>query len=109
LASIKYLKDHNHLREQHQAVAARFKARLQESGIEVHDKACTHIVPVMIRDAVRCKAISDRLLDEHSIYCQAIGYPTVAVGEERLRFAPTPLHTDAMIDDCVRALVKCLD
>jgi 5-aminolevulinate synthase len=108
LASIKYLKDHNDLREQHQAVATKFKARLQEAGIEVLDKACTHIVPVMIRDAKRCKAVSDRLLDEHGIYVQPINYPTVAVGEERLRFAPTPLHTDAMIDDCVRALAACL-
>ena len=108
LASIKYLKDHNDLRIQHQAVAAKFKTRLQEAGVEVLDKACTHIVPVMIRDAKRCKRISDRLLDEHGIYVQPINYPTVAVGEERLRFAPTPLHTDAMIDDCVRAVVKCL-
>jgi 5-aminolevulinate synthase len=109
LASIKYLKDHNELREQHQAVAAKFKRKLQEAGVEVLDKACTHIVPVMIRDAKRCKAISDRLLDEHGIYVQPINYPTVAVGEERLRFAPTPLHTDAMIDECVRAVKSCLD
>jgi 5-aminolevulinate synthase len=109
LASIKYLKDHNDLRIQHQVVANKFKTRLQEAGVEVLDKACTHIVPVMIRDAKRCKAISDRLLDEHGIYVQPINYPTVAVGEERLRFAPTPLHTDAMIDDCVRALVKCVE
>jgi 5-aminolevulinate synthase len=64
---------------------------------------------VMIRDAVRCKAISDRLLDEHGIYVQPINYPTVAVGQERLRFAPTPLHTDAMIDECVRAVRKTID
>lgn len=106
LASIKYLKDHNNLREQHQAVAAKFKRKLQQAGIEVLDESCTHIVPVMIRDAVRCKAISDKLLDEHNIYVQSINFPTVAVGAERLRFAPTPLHTDAMIDDCVRALTE---
>ena len=109
LASIKYLKDHNDLRIQHQAVATKFKTKLQEAGVEVLDKACTHIVPVMIRDAKRCKKISDRLLDEHGIYTQSINYPTVAVGEERLRFAPTPLHTDAMIDQCVRALRKVLN
>ena len=108
LASIKYLKDHNDLRVQHQAVATKFKQKLQEAGIEVLDKACTHIIPVMVRDAKRCKAISDRLLDEHGIYVQPINYPTVAVGEERLRFAPTPLHTDAMIDDCIRGLKLCL-
>ena len=108
LASIKYLKDHNELRVQHQAVANKLKRKLQEAGVEVLDKACTHIIPVMIRDAKRCKAISDKLLDDYGIYVQPINYPTVAVGEERLRFAPTPLHTDAMIDDCVRAVVSCL-
>ena len=108
LASIKYLKDHNELREQHQDIAAKFKTKLQEAGVEVLDNACTHIVPVMIRDAKKCKSISDRLLDEHGIFVQPINYPTVAVGEERLRFAPTPLHTDAMIDDCVRGLIDCL-
>ena len=109
LASIKYLKDHNELREQHQVQATKLKNKLLEAGVEVLDKACTHIVPVMIRDAKRCKAISDKLLDDHGIYVQPINYPTVAEGEERLRFAPTPLHTDAMIDECVRALKTCLD
>jgi 5-aminolevulinate synthase len=109
LASIKYLKDHNELREQHQVQANKLKNKLLEAGVEVLDKACTHIVPVMIRDAKRCKAISDKLLDDHGIYVQPINYPTVAEGEERLRFAPTPLHTDAMIDECVRALKTCLD
>jgi 5-aminolevulinate synthase len=108
LASIKYLKDHNDLRIQHQAQANKLKTRLLEVGAEIHDKACTHIVPVMIRDAARCKAISDRLLEEFDIYVQPVNYPTVPVGEERLRFAPTPLHTDAMIDDCARALKICL-
>jgi 5-aminolevulinate synthase len=108
LASIKYLKDHNELREQHQVQATKLKNKLLEAGVEVLDKACTHIVPVMIRDAKRCKAISDKLLDDHGIYVQPINYPTVAEGEERLRFAPTPLHTDAMIDECVRAVKECL-
>ena len=108
LASIKYLKDHNELREQHQAQANKLANKFAEAGVEVLDKACTHIVPVMIRDAKVCKAISDKLLDDHGIYVQPINYPTVAVGEERLRFAPTPLHTDAMIDECVRAVAKCI-
>jgi 5-aminolevulinate synthase len=108
LASVKYLKDHNDLRESHQEVATKLKTGFIESGIEVLPNSCTHIIPVMIRDADRCKAISDYLIDEHGIYVQAINHPTVAVGEERLRFAPTPLHTDAMIDDCIKALVAAL-
>lgn len=109
LTSIKYLKEHNELREQHQAQASKLKTSLLKAGVEVLDEACTHIVPVMIRDAKVCKAISDKLLDDHGIYVQPINYPTVAVGQERLRFAPTPLHTDAMIDECVRAVTQCLE
>ena len=109
LASIKFLKDHNELRVQHQAQALKLKNKFLEAGVEVLDKACTHIVPVMIRDAKRCKMLSDKLLDDHGIYVQPINYPTVAVGEERLRFAPTPLHTDAMLDECVRAVRNVLD
>ena len=108
LASIKFLQDHDELRSQHQLQALKLKNKFVEAGIEVLEESCTHIVPVMIRDAKKCKAISDRLLDDYGIYVQPINHPTVAVGEERLRFAPTPLHTDAMIDECVRALKKCL-
>ena len=104
LASIKYLKDHNELRVQHQERANKLKSMLAEVDIEVLDVACTHIVPVMIRDAVRCKEISDELLNEYGIYIQPINYPTVPEGTERLRIAPTPLHTDAMMSELVDAL-----
>ena len=106
LASIKYLKDHNDLREQHQERASKLKQMLAEVDIEVLDSACTHIVPVMIRDAKLCKEMSDMLLNDYNIYIQPINFPTVAVGEERLRIAPTPLHTDAMMFDLVEALRK---
>jgi len=106
LASIKYLKDHNDLRIQHQERAQTLKKMLTDVGIEVLDVACTHIVPVMVRDAVMCKKMSDMLLNDYGIYIQPINYPTVAVGEERLRIAPTPLHTDAMMYDLVEALRK---
>ena len=106
LASIKYLKDHNELREKHQERASTLTKMLSEVGIEVLDVACTHIVPVMVRDAKLCKKMSDMLLEDYNIYIQPINYPTVAVGEERLRIAPTPLHTDAMMHDLVDALRK---
>ena len=108
LAAIKYLKDHNNLRIQHQERASKLKSMLADVDIEVLDVACTHIVPVMIRDAVRCKEISDDLLNEYGIYIQPINYPTVPEGAERLRIAPTPLHTDAMMSDLVDALVKVI-
>tara|TARA_B100000405_G_C16701599_1_gene416394 strand:- start:360 stop:1571 length:1212 start_codon:yes stop_codon:yes gene_type:complete len=106
LASIKYLKDHNELREQHQERAKKLKSMLADVNIEVLDCATTHIVPVMVRDAKKCKVMSDMLLNDYNIYIQPINYPTVAVGEERLRIAPTPLHTDAMMSDLVEALRK---
>jgi len=109
LASVKFLKDHPELREQHQLAAEKLKRKLEEAGLEVYEGSCTHIVPVMVRDPFKCKAMSDVLINEYGIYVQPINYPTVAEGTERLRFAPTPYHTDAMISDLVEALRKVFD
>jgi 5-aminolevulinate synthase len=103
LAAVKYLKDHNELREKHQERARKLKHRMVKAGIPVMDST-THIVPVLIGDAKRAKEISDILLNEYNIYAQAIQSPTVEVGAERLRFAPTPNHTDGMISDLVETL-----
>jgi 5-aminolevulinate synthase len=105
LAAIKYLKDHNEVREKHQERARKLKHRLGVAGINVMDCATEHIVPVLVGDAKRAKAMSDALLNDHNIYVQAINFPTVDVGTERLRFAPTPFHDDGMIEDLVKALV----
>jgi len=105
LASIKYLSDHGELRDQQQLQVKKLKYKLKRVGIEVLEDACTHIIPVMVRDSKRCKAMSDELLSEHGIYIQPINYPTVPKGTERLRIAPTPFHTDSMISELVLALV----
>jgi 5-aminolevulinate synthase len=103
VASIRWLKDHNEVRERHQERAAALKARLLAAGIPVMP-SISHIVPVLVGDPVHCKLISDMLLADHGIYVQPINYPTVPRGTERLRFTPTPFHTDEMMDDLVRAL-----
>ena len=107
LTSIKYVKDHPELREKLQERARKTKEEIERQGIEVL-KNDSHIVPVIIGDAKKCKAISDELLYKEGIYVQPINYPTVAVGTERLRFTPTPLHTDAHIFDMVVKLKSAI-
>ena len=104
LAAVKYLKDHNELRDQHQERARKLKHRLTKAGIPVMECSTTHIVPVLVGEAKKCKAMSDALLNDHNIYVQPINHPTVAVGTERLRFAPTPFHDDGMIEELIIAL-----
>ena len=108
LASIRYLRDNPTLREQHQERAATLKEMLLKAGIDVHPNSCTHIVPVMVNDTFKCKKASDRLLNEFGIYIQPINAPTVDVGTERLRIAPTPFHDDIMMIQLVEALKEVL-
>ncbi len=105
LASVRHLKLHPELREQHQERAATLKARFAAAGIPVMESE-SHIVPVHVGDPVHCKMISDMLLDEYGVYVQPINYPTVPKGTERLRFTPSPNHTDAMMDHLVQAMDK---
>ena len=107
LTSIKYVKDHPELRDKIQERAKKTKEEIERQGIEVL-KNGSHIVPVIIGDAKKCKAVSDELLYKDGIYVQPINYPTVAVGTERLRFTPTPFHTDAHIFDMVVKLKSAM-
>lgn len=109
IASIRYLMEHNELREKHQERAETLTAMLCSRGLKIHDAACTHIIPVMVGDAKRCKAISDRLLNVHGIYIQPINHPTVDIYTERLRITPTPLHTNAMMEHLVESLKESFD
>ena len=103
LASVRWLKAHPEMRARHQERAQSLKRRFHEAGLPVMDNP-SHIVPVKVGDPVHCKLISDLLLEDHGVYVQPINYPTVPKGAERLRFTPTPFHTDAMMDDLARAL-----
>ncbi len=103
LASIRYVKQHDELRQKHQERAARLKRLFAEAGLPAMDSV-SHIVPVMVGDAVLCKQVSDILLDNYGVYVQPINYPTVPRGTERLRFTPTPEHTDEMMAHLVAAM-----
>jgi len=109
-ASIRWLKEHDEVRVIHQARAAALKAKLAKAGLPVMPSV-SHIVPVLVGDPVHCKMVSDILLADHGIYVQPINYPTVPRGTERLRFTPSPAHTDEMMDELTAALealwVRC--
>lgn len=102
-ASIHYLKESSKERRMHQAVVAKVRAAFDAKGIP-HMVNPSHIVPVMVGNASKCKWISDVLLNQFGVYVQPINYPTVPVGTERLRITPTPVHTDADIRHLAEAL-----
>ncbi len=87
--------------------AERLKTKLAAAGVPVLNSS-SHIVPVHVGEATLCRQVSRRLLEEFSIYATPINYPTVPVGQERLRLTPTPLHTDAMMDALTWALQAVL-
>ncbi len=103
LASLGVIKTAHDLRARQQRQARRLRDSLVAAGLPVLPSE-SHIVPLMIGNAHCCKAVSDWLFEQEAIYVQPINFPTVAVGEERLRLTPSPLHTDMMIDDLVGAL-----
>lgn len=104
LRSVRYLKQSGDVRTRHQDRAAALKARFRAADLPFIDGP-THIVPLLIGDPVRCKAISDYLIEVHGLYVQPINYPTVPKGTERLRFTPSPFHTEAMMDELLQALL----
>jgi 5-aminolevulinate synthase len=103
-AAIRHLKTSSFERQRHQDRAGRVKAVLGAAGLPVMANE-THIVPVFVGNAEKCKQATDLLLSDYGIYIQPINYPTVPKGTERLRITPTPFHEDAAIDVLAEALV----
>jgi 5-aminolevulinate synthase len=108
LASVKYVKEHKELRMMLQVKSEELKRKFVDKGIPILENN-SHIVPVMIKDPVKCKQISDDLLYKDGIYVQPINYPTVEKGTERLRFCPGPNHSSGMMDELVDKLLTVLE
>ncbi len=105
IASIRHLKTSDLERARQRRQVARLRARLDAHGIP-HMANDSHIIPVMIGDPVKCRQISDILMNDWGIYVQPINYPTVPKGTERLRITPSPMHSDADIDRLAEALAS---
>ncbi len=103
LASVRHVRHDHDRRAQLFERAAALKARFDDAGLP-RLPSVSHIVPLHIGEAALCTDVSQRLLHDHGMYATPINYPTVPVGQERLRFTPGPLHTDAMMDELVSAL-----
>jgi 5-aminolevulinate synthase len=103
LASVRHVRDDAARRAKLFERAETLKRRLRAAGLPVLPSQ-SHIVPVHVGDAALCTSVSRRLLEEFGMYATPINYPTVPRGEERLRLTPTPLHTDAMMDQLIAAL-----
>lgn len=106
LASIRKLRSEEgrKLRAEHQAQAALLKQKFRDANLPLLESD-THIVPLLVGDPEKCKALSDTLLFDFGIYVQPINYPTVPKGTERLRFTPGPVHTEEMMNDLVAAIL----
>ena len=103
LASVRHLRSSGEERTALRRSVATLRAAFARSGVEAMPSE-SHIVPVLIPGAERCREVAQRLLDEHGIYVQPINYPSVARGKERLRIAPTPAHAPEHAEALARAL-----
>jgi 5-aminolevulinate synthase len=102
-ASIEYQMDYDGDRRLQQLHTRAVKERLNSLDIPVIPNP-SHIIPILVGDAEVAKAASDMLLQDYQIYVQSINYPTVPVGQERLRITPTPGHTKEYRDELVKAV-----
>jgi 5-aminolevulinate synthase len=95
--AIEYLSENPTDRINLQLNAITLKGLLKSRGIPIVPNS-THIIPILVGDAEKTRQASDLLLEDYGIYVQAINYPSVALGEERLRVGPTSGHTNEHLE-----------
>lgn len=107
IASIAILRsdEGRQLRLLHRENVAYLKKSLIERGFPV-EPTQSHIIPIRVGNPYVCAQVSDTLLKQKGHYIQAINYPTVPKGQEKLRLVPTPFHSKRMIDEFVADLVE---
>ncbi|KAF1940926.1 5-aminolevulinate synthase mitochondrial precursor [Clathrospora elynae] len=102
-AAIEYQSNYQGDRRLQQLHTRAVKDALSEKNIPVIPNP-SHIIPILVGNAEVARKASDLLLEDWGIYVQAINYPTVPVGQERLRITPTPGHIREYRDHLVEAL-----
>lgn len=106
LSSVNYLRKHPQEREMLQERTKLLRSELDQLNIPVMTCSTTHILPVLVGDAVKCKSAAERLMKVHGIYLQPINYPSVAVGSERFRVNATPNHSEDQIKHLAKSLLE---
>ncbi len=105
LASVEYLKTSQIERMRAQRNAAMLKSLMDKAGLP-YMKGDSHIVPLVVGDAVCCKMITDILMQNYDVYVQPINYPTVPKGTERMRLTATAAHSVQDIEHLVNVLAE---
>ncbi|MEH7464272.1 5-aminolevulinate synthase [Bacillus thuringiensis] len=105
-ASVEHLKSSDTERNLLHKKTTMLKESLTKAGIPIMESTETHILPVLIGEAKKCKAAAQRLLEHHQVYLQPINSPTVPVGTERFRVNVTPNHTEEQIIQLTEALTE---
>ena len=90
------------LRRRLQENADYLRAQIQRMGFETMNSS-TAIMPILVKDPARAKAMSDRLLRQ-GVFIQAIRPPTVPIGASRLRLTVMAPHTREDLDQLLNAL-----
>lgn len=103
VASIHHCRNNDKERIAMHKVSNYVKRRLLELNFPVLNCE-SHIVPIIVGDAIKCKQACDLLLNKYSIYIQPINFPTVSRGSERLRITPSPVHDKKSIEELIIAL-----
>ncbi len=107
IESIRYIRNHPQERALLFKKASLLRNELQKIGANLINSN-SYIIPIIIQDAQLCTEISYYLLDYYSIYTQAINYPSVKKGQERLRVTITVKHSLEDISKFILAMSHVL-
>ncbi len=81
-----------------------FKVEMKRLGFNL-GRSVTPITPVMLGEAAVAKEFSDRLF-ANGVFAMAIGYPTVAKGEARIRVMISAAHSRLDLDHGLEAFAR---